>query len=110
MFGQQPAESSGGFGRKVDILALPPGAVDVVFVILDELPLVTDGDLKVACITSWAQGLRYFFITPALRPGALPLGSSSPAGSQPFGTGQVVTQISSAPVFFSSSITASRLD
>ena len=47
-------------------------------------------------MTSRAQGLRNFSITPAVRPGDLPSLIKSGAGGNPLGTGQVVTQISLA--------------
>ena len=52
-------------------------------------------------MTSIAHGFRYFRITPDVRRGALPWLVNSPAGGNPSGTGQVVTQISLAAVFSS---------
>ena len=59
-------------------------------------------------MTSRAQGLRNFSITPAVRPGDLPSLIKSGAGGNPLGTGQVVTQISLALVFLSSVMIFSR--
>ena len=56
---------------------------------------------------STAHGFRYFRMTPEVRRGALPWLVNSPAAGNPSGTGQVVTQMSFAWVFFNSVITAS---
>lgn len=46
--GEVLAEGVGGLAVEMDILAGPPIGVEAIFVVFDELPLVADGDFRVA--------------------------------------------------------------